>query len=73
MSLILIPTIKNVDPDLYKRIIYKTGVCITIYPNGIITPTPETVKTIIIFLLDHRLKSELSLGTFDVPSSVSIT
>lgn len=41
--------------------------------DGIITPTPETVKTIITLLLDHRLKSELSLGTFDVPSSISIT
>jgi len=40
--------------------------------NGQIIATHETARTIITVLLDHRLKSELTLATYDVPSSVPV-
>lgn len=40
--------------------------------NGQIIATPETARIIITVLLDHRLKSELTLATYDVPSSVPV-
>jgi hypothetical protein len=40
--------------------------------NGRIVPTPETVKVIVQVLLNHRLFSELSLETYDVPSAVPV-
>lgn len=41
--------------------------------QGKIIPTPDTVRTIITVLLDHRLKSELTDTTYDVPSSTKVT
>lgn len=40
--------------------------------QGRIVPSEDTVRTIIQVLLDHRLYSQLSLGTFDVPSSSAV-
>lgn len=41
-------------------------------PQGKIVITSEKVKDIIQVLLDHRLKSELSLNTYDVPNTMAI-
>jgi Domain of unknown function (DUF4868) len=40
--------------------------------NGRIAPTDETVRIILQVLLDHRLYSELSLTTYDVPSTTPV-
>jgi hypothetical protein len=40
--------------------------------NGRITPTGPTARVIMQVLLNHRLYSELSLGTFDVPSTTPV-
>jgi len=40
--------------------------------NGRIAPTGETVRVILQVLLDHRLYSELSLATYDVPSTTPV-
>jgi hypothetical protein len=40
--------------------------------NNRIVATPGTMKVIMQVLLDHRLHSKLSLGTFDVPSATTI-
>lgn len=45
---------------------------IQFHDDGRINPTEGTVKTIIQVLLDHRLYSELSLNTYDVPSSTPV-
>ncbi|MCE9569953.1 MAG: DUF4868 domain-containing protein [Rhodocyclales bacterium] len=39
---------------------------------GRIVPTSETARAILQVLLDHRLFSELSLETYDVPSAVQV-
>jgi hypothetical protein len=41
-------------------------------PNGRIIATEETMKAIMQVLLDHRLYSELSLNTYDVPSTSAV-
>jgi hypothetical protein len=40
--------------------------------QGRIVPSEETMKVIMQVLLNHRLFSQLSLGTFDVPSSSAV-
>lgn len=45
---------------------------IQFHDDGRIHPTAETVRTIIQVLLDHRLYSELSLNTYDVPSATPV-
>lgn len=41
-------------------------------PQGRIIATEESLRTIMQVLLNHRLYSELSLGTFDVPSAAQV-
>lgn len=41
-------------------------------PQGRIVPSEGTMKVIMQVLLNHRLYSQLSLGTFDVPSSSAV-
>ncbi len=40
--------------------------------NGRIVPTPDTVRAILQVLLNHRLFSELSLESYDVPTAVPV-
>lgn len=41
-------------------------------PDGRIVATEETMRTIMQVLLDHRLHSQLSLATYDVPSTAAV-
>jgi len=45
---------------------------ITFDPQGRIIATENSLRTIMQVLLNHRLYSELSLGTFDVPSASQV-
>jgi hypothetical protein len=40
--------------------------------NGSITPTIDSARVIVQVLLNHRLFSELSLETYDVPSTTPV-
>lgn len=59
--------LKNVE-----RLSIKNNWGLQFSSDGKIDPTPETMSTIITILLDHRLKSELTETTYDVPSATKI-
>lgn len=55
-----------------RQVNQQKGWSIQFHPDGRIHPTEETIKVIMQVLLDHRLYSELSLNTYDVPSTTPI-
>lgn len=55
-----------------KEINKKEGWKINYDENGKIVPCPDSVKTIMQVLLNHRLFSQLSLDSYDVPSATQI-
>jgi Domain of unknown function (DUF4868) len=58
--------------DRLRQVNQQQGWNIQFDPTGRIVATEDTMKVIMQVLLDHRLYSQLSLATFDVPSTSAV-